>query len=98
MKIIREYAAAAQINYRGLSVQVENFETLAMIGRSGPYLIFAPDMLEAELASYGIRAIPIQNVRGVLKTGMMCRASAMYLEPVKFMLEVCRDRFSSPGQ
>ncbi len=94
-RIIREYADAAGIGYRGLSVQVENFETLAMIGRSAPYLIFAPDMLEAELASFGLRAIPIQNVRGVLKTGMMCRTSAMYLEPVKYLLEVCRDRFGS---
>ena len=93
-RIVREYAAAARISYRGLSVQVENFETLAMIGRGGPYLIFAPDMLEAELASYGIRAIPIQNVKGVLKTGMMCRASAMHLEPVKFLLEVCQSRLS----
>ncbi|MXY33094.1 MAG: LysR family transcriptional regulator, partial [Boseongicola sp. SB0664_bin_43] len=82
--IIREYAEAAGIVYRGLFVQVENFETLAMIGQGGPYLIFAPDILEAELASFGIRAIPIQNVKGVLKTGMMCRKTAMYLEPDKF--------------
>lgn len=94
-RIIREYAQAAGIQYRGLSVQVENFETLAMIGQSGDYLIFAPDILEAELATYRVRPIPIQNVKGVLKTGMMCRASAMYLEPVRFLLETSLERFGT---
>ncbi|WP_136443775.1 LysR family transcriptional regulator [Pacificoceanicola onchidii] len=91
--IIQEYTNHPRFTYKGLSVQHESFETLAAIGQDGPYLVFAPDVFEQELAAFGIKPIPIKGIEGIVRTGMICRESAMLLEPIRFLLESSRTQF-----